>query len=174
MVWWMTCNFTPFLKVWNSENERLYAMEPRLQSKRFPPQAALKPGSARSVDNRLIDWATRAPITEGFKLQSTLVISKSKGPSETLRHIRTSTYQICRMKENTIRTTDFRKWTCISSFACKLLCRHSALIAKENYCINFNFCITIIMLYLSKIRGILKMWFFVPTLTSTNTLDVRF
>ena len=28
------------------------------------------------------------------KIQSTLVISKSKGPSETLRDIRTSTYQI--------------------------------------------------------------------------------
>ena len=45
---------------------------------------------------------------------------------------------------------------CISSFACKLICRHSTLIAKVNSCINFNFCITIIMLYLSKIRGILK------------------
>ena len=33
--------------------------------------------------------------------QSTLVISQSKGPSETLRDIRTSTYQICRIEENT-------------------------------------------------------------------------
>ena len=39
------------------------------------------------------------------KIQSTLVISKSKGPSETLRGIRTSTYQICRIEENTNRTT---------------------------------------------------------------------
>ena len=30
-------------------------------------------------------------------VQSTLVISKSKGPSETLRDIRTSTYQMCRI-----------------------------------------------------------------------------
>ena len=30
-------------------------------------------------------------------IQSTLVISKSKGPSETLRDIRNSTYQICRI-----------------------------------------------------------------------------
>ena len=36
--------------------------------------------------------------------QSTLVISKSKGPSETLRDIRTSTNQICRIEENTNRT----------------------------------------------------------------------
>ena len=67
-----------------------------------------------------------------------------------------------------------REQLCISSFASKLLCRHTTLIAKVNSCINFNFCILIIMLYLSKIRGILKLWFFVPTLTSTNTLDVRF
>ena len=42
-----------------------------------------------------------------FDIQSTLVISKSKGPSETLRDIRTSTYQMCRIEENTNRTTEF-------------------------------------------------------------------
>ena len=44
-------------------------------------------------------------------IQSTLVISKSKRPSETLRDIRTSTYQICRTEENTNRTTKFHKRT---------------------------------------------------------------
>ena len=44
-------------------------------------------------------------------VQSTLVISKSKGPSETLWDIRTSTYQICRIEENTYWTTKFHKWT---------------------------------------------------------------
>ena len=39
-----------------------------------------------------------------LKIQSTLVISKSKGPSKTLQDIRTSTYQICRIEENTNRT----------------------------------------------------------------------
>ena len=34
-------------------------------------------------------------------VQSTLVISESKGPSETLRDICTLTYQICRIEENT-------------------------------------------------------------------------
>ena len=47
-----------------------------------------------------------------FQIQSTLVISKSKGLSETLRDIRNSTYQICRIEENTNRTTKFYKWTC--------------------------------------------------------------
>ena len=42
-------------------------------------------------------------------IQSTLVISKSKGPPETLRDIRTSTYQISRIEENTNRTTKFHK-----------------------------------------------------------------
>ena len=42
-------------------------------------------------------------------IQSTLVISKSKGPSETLRDIRTSTYQMCRIEENTKQTTKFHK-----------------------------------------------------------------
>ena len=43
------------------------------------------------------------------KLQSTLVISKSKGPSKTVRDIRTSTYQICSIEEKTIGTTKFYK-----------------------------------------------------------------
>ena len=42
-------------------------------------------------------------------LQSTLVISKSKGPSETLRDIPTSTYQIWRTEENTDGTTKLQK-----------------------------------------------------------------
>ena len=44
----------------------------------------------------------------GNRNKSTLVISK-KGPSETLQDIRTSTYQMCRIEENTNRTTKFHK-----------------------------------------------------------------
>ena len=36
------------------------------------------------------------------QIQSTLVISKSKGPSKTVRDIRTLTYQICSIEEKTI------------------------------------------------------------------------
>ena len=36
------------------------------------------------------------------QIQSTLVISKSKGPSKILRDIRTSTYQTCSIEEKTI------------------------------------------------------------------------
>ena len=46
------------------------------------------------------------------KLQSTLVISKSKGPSKILRDIRTSTYQICRNEKKIHRATKFHKWKC--------------------------------------------------------------
>ena len=45
-------------------------------------------------------------------IQSTLVISNLKGPSETLRAIRTSTYQIFRIEENTFRTTKFHERIC--------------------------------------------------------------
>ena len=41
-----------------------------------------------------------------FKMQSTLDMSKSKGPSKTLRDIFTSTYQVCEIEENTNRTTN--------------------------------------------------------------------
>ena len=48
---------------------------------------------------------------EAYKLiQSTLVISKSKRPSQTLRDIWTSTYQIYSIEEKTIWTTNFYKW----------------------------------------------------------------
>ena len=47
-----------------------------------------------------------------LKIQSTLVISKPKGPSYTLRDIRTSTYPICSNEEKTILTTIFYKWLC--------------------------------------------------------------
>ena len=42
-------------------------------------------------------------------IQSTLVISNLKGPSETLRDIRSSTYQMFRIEENTNCTTKFNK-----------------------------------------------------------------
>ena len=47
-----------------------------------------------------------------MRIQSTLVISNSKGPSEILRDIRTSTYQICRIEEKIIPTTTFNKYIC--------------------------------------------------------------
>ena len=47
-----------------------------------------------------------------ISIQSTLVISKSKGLSEILQDIRTSTYQICRIEEKIIRTTTFDKYKC--------------------------------------------------------------
>ena len=48
-------------------------------------------------------------IIGSIHIQSTLVISNLKGPSETLRDTHTSTYQIFRIEENTNRTTKFNK-----------------------------------------------------------------
>ena len=50
--------------------------------------------------------------TSIFEVQSTLVISNSKGLPEILRDIRTSTYQICRIEEKLIRLTTFNKYMC--------------------------------------------------------------
>ena len=47
-----------------------------------------------------------------LKIKSTPVISNSKGLSEKLRDIRTSTYQICRIEEKLIRLTTFNKYMC--------------------------------------------------------------
>ena len=46
------------------------------------------------------------------QIQSTLIISNSKGLYEILRGIRTSTYQICRIDEKLIRLTTFNKYMC--------------------------------------------------------------
>ena len=43
-----------------------------------------------------------------------------------------------------------RAQTCIINIEGKLLCSHSSLVAKVNFCINFNFFITIVMLFLSE------------------------
>ena len=52
------------------------------------------------------------PDSVDMEIQSTLVISNSKGLSEILRDIRASTYQICRIEETIIRTTTFNKYIC--------------------------------------------------------------
>ena len=67
------------------------------------------------ADTLIISWKALTVMVRGSRqviLQSTLVISKSKAPSETLRDIRTSTYKMCRIEENTNRTTKFHKRTC--------------------------------------------------------------
>ena len=47
-----------------------------------------------------------------WNVQSTLVISESKRPSEILRDIRTLTYQICRIEDKINQTTTFHKCIC--------------------------------------------------------------
>ena len=47
-----------------------------------------------------------------FKLQSTFVISKSKGIAEIFRDIRTLTYQICRTEGKKIEQPNFTNEVC--------------------------------------------------------------
>ena len=51
-------------------------------------------------------------FTSKTDIESTLVISNSKGHSEILRDIRSSTHQICRVEEKLIRLTTFNKYMC--------------------------------------------------------------
>ena len=44
------------------------------------------------------------------------------GPFETLRDIRTLTYQMCRIEENTNGTSKFHKWTCTLSPLVRNIC----------------------------------------------------
>ena len=57
-------------------------------------------------------WSLLSETVVCWVLHSTLVISKSKGLSEILRDIRTSTYQICRIEKKINQTTTFLKWIC--------------------------------------------------------------
>ena len=59
-------------------------------------------GTNLNISNELNFSDVYGSVFLFFKIQSTLVISKSKGPSKTLRDIRTSTYQICSIEEKTI------------------------------------------------------------------------
>ena len=54
------------------------------------------------IDGKMNLIENKSSVVGRFKIQSTLVISKSKGPSKTLRDIRISTYQICSIEEKTI------------------------------------------------------------------------
>ena len=65
----------------------------------------LKYFRSRNSEEGLLAGSALTIIEQAYlRVQSTLVISKSKGPSETLRDIRTSTHQICRIEENTSET----------------------------------------------------------------------
>ena len=62
--------------------------------------------------NQFSNRMNRPTRKMNFKVQSTTVISNSKGLCEILRDIRTSTYQICTVEEKIYRTATFRKWIC--------------------------------------------------------------
>ena len=80
-------------------------------------------------------------------IQSTLVISNSKRPSEILRDIRTSTHQICRIEEKIIRATTFNKYMCNRTLVVRAVLKilwKIGDIARSNFSsfpqILFNYC----------------------------------
>ena len=68
-------------------------------------------------------------------IQSTSVISNSKGLSDILRDFHTSTYQICRTEVKIIRTTTFNKYMCNWAFeikdTLKILWKMGEIVPKE-------------------------------------------
>ena len=68
------------------------------------------PGDTISHGEKHINFC---PFIIEYKIQSTLVISKSKGLTEIHRDVRTSTYQICRIEERINRTTTFQMCDCV-------------------------------------------------------------
>ena len=67
---------------------------------------------SHGVAHIFIHFSSTMYFHNTYYIQSTLVISKSKGLSKILRDIRTSTYQICRIEEKINRTTTFNKCIC--------------------------------------------------------------
>ena len=64
-------------------------------------------------------------------IQSTLLISNSKGLSEIFQDVHISTYRICRIEEKIIRTTTFNKfirnWTLEVRDIVKILCKRGEI-----------------------------------------------
>ena len=57
---------------------------------------------AKPIWNDQNDGRNLSTMDDHLHIQSTLVISNSKGLSEILRDIRSSTYQVCRIEEKII------------------------------------------------------------------------
>ena len=70
-------------------------------------------------------------------IQSTFVILKSDGLSEIFRHVRTSTYQICRIEEKMDRPATFHKWICNLApevrAVLKILWKRGEIATKEQF-----------------------------------------
>ena len=84
-----------------------------------------------------ISQSIRYAALSYFLIQSTLVISNSKGLSELLRDIRSSTYQVCRIEEKIIRLTTFNKlignWTFEVRDILKILWKRGEIAPQEQF-----------------------------------------
>ena len=100
MVWCFTSLSTLFnLSRWNTDSELSAACSRR-------PHATQEEGLHEQAQ-----WYSTCRQNKP-EIQLTLVISNSKGLSEILRDICTSTYQICRIEEKLIWLTTFNKYMC--------------------------------------------------------------
>ena len=86
----------------DGDNERLRAIEPRLRFKIFQ-----RFQDENYISSMLLSHSKMYKLHVVVYIQSTLVISKSKGPTKTLRDIRTSTYQNCSIEEKQFEQPNF-------------------------------------------------------------------
>ena len=95
-------------------NKGVVNMLEKIYGKWHKHEAQLYPRHQRKARQGQI-MAKKNAKYEIIDIQSTLVISNSKGLSEILRDIRSSTYQVCRIEEKIIWLTTFNKlignWT---------------------------------------------------------------
>ena len=82
------------------------------------------------MNSKIAKWLT-------YIVQSTLVISNSKGLSEILRDIRSSTYQVCRIEKKIIWLTTFNKlignWTFEVRDILKILWKRGEIAPLEQF-----------------------------------------
>ena len=113
----------------------------------------------------LIKKKVKSIYMAGFypaKIQLAVLISKSKGLSETLRDIRISTYQICRIEQNTNRTTKFTNEHVIRLlYMLKILWKRGKIAPQEQF------------LLFSTIFCYLMLDFYVKTRTRFSLRDKR-
>ena len=97
------------------------------------------------------------------KIQSTHVISKSKGPSKTLWDICTSAYQISSIEEKKIRTTKFHKWLCnltplVRNIYIKYCGKGEKLLSRSNFYSFPQYFVNLILDFCVNTRTRFSLW----------------
>ena len=108
-VFFVRIPFVSFYKIANSVTHQIRNCPRKTQTATTGTRSPLLASQYNLIGRRRCSAVSRKTASILADIQLTLVISKSKGPSEKLRDIHTSTYQMCSIEKNTNRTTKFHK-----------------------------------------------------------------